>query len=80
MPDHTEEVTAQLDAQMKALIDAVPALLALGPNAEQLVTMGKAMFQGALTIPPASPLQASYVASIQQLAAAIRRSPEHDTT
>ena len=72
MEDHTEEVTAQLSAQMTMLIDAVPALLALGPNAEQLVTMGKAMFQGAMKIPPASPVQASYVASIQQLADALR--------
>ena len=46
-----------------------------GPNTEQLVTMGKAMFQGAMTIPAASPVQASYVDSIRQLADVMRQSP-----
>ena len=73
MTDHTDEITAHLNAQMSALTGAVPGLLALGPNAEQLVTMGKAMFQGALQIPPASPVQASYVQAIRQLADALAK-------
>jgi hypothetical protein len=68
MEDHTAEVTAQLGAQMASLINAVPMILALGPNTEQLINMGKAMFQGALQIPAASPVQASYLQSIQELA------------
>ena len=71
MEDHTAEITALLGAQMASLISAVPMLLALGPNAEQLVSMGKAMFQGAMQIPAASPVQGSYVQGIQQLAAAL---------
>lgn len=74
MTDPTDEITAHLNAQMATLTDAVPALLALGPNAEALVTMGKAMFQGAMQIPPASPVQASYVQSIRALAAALKSS------
>lgn len=74
MADHSDEITAHLNTQMAALTDAVPALLALGPNAEQLVTMGKAMFQGAMQIPPASPVQASYVQAIRQLADALSKS------
>jgi hypothetical protein len=71
MEDHTAEITAQLGAQMASLIGAVPMLLALGPNTAQLVSMGKAMFQGAMQIPSASPVQASYLQSINQLASAL---------
>lgn len=75
MEHHTAEVTPQLaGAQMASLIDAVPMILELGPNTEQLVNMGKAMFQGAMQIPAASPVQASYVQGIQQLAAAVKQS------
>lgn len=74
MEDHTAEVTAQLGAQMASLIGAVPMILALGPNTEQLVNMGKAMFQGAMQIPSASPVQASYLQGIQQLADALAQS------
>ncbi len=74
MEDHTTEVTAQLGAQMALLTDAVPVLLALGPNTEQLVNMGKAMFQGAMQIPPASPVQGSYVQGIQELADLMKQS------
>ena len=80
MEDKTAEVTAQLGAQMATLIDAVPTLLAMGPNTEQLVTMGKAMFQGAMTIPAASPVQASYVDSIRRLADVMRQSPPPKTS
>jgi hypothetical protein len=73
MEDHTAEVTAQLGAQMSSLIDAVPMLLALGPNTAQLATMGRAMFQGAMTIPGASPVQASYIQGIQALADVMAR-------
>jgi len=73
MEDHAAEVTAQLAAQMASLINAVPMILALGPNTEQLVNMGKAMFQGAMQIPAASPVQASYVGGIQQLADVLRQ-------
>jgi hypothetical protein len=76
--DHTAEITAHLSAQMLALTEAVPGLLAMGPNAAQLVTMGKAMFQGALQIPPASPVQASYVQAIRGLAAAVAKGPAPD--
>lgn len=73
MEDHSAEVAAQLAPQMACLLDAVPALLALGPNTEQLVTMGRAMFQGAMTIPGASPVQASYLQGIRQLAQAVKQ-------
>lgn len=59
---------AQLGPQLDSLTTALPGLLALGPNMEQLVIMGKAMFQGAMQIPPASSVQAGYVQGIQQLA------------
>ena len=75
MEDHTEEITAQLAAQMASLISAVPMILALGPNTSQLVNMGKAMFQGAMQIPAASPVQASYIQGIQQLADALKAGP-----
>ena len=74
MEDHTAEITAQLGAQMASLTGAVPMLLAMGPNTAQLVNMGKAMFQGAMQIPAASPVQASYVQSIQQLADVMKQS------
>ncbi|MDB5866886.1 MAG: hypothetical protein JWO70_4692 [Betaproteobacteria bacterium] len=61
-------VMGQLVPQMDALTNALPGLLALGPNIPQLVTMGQAMFQGALQIPAASSVQAGYVQGIQQLA------------
>jgi hypothetical protein len=61
-------VMGQLAPQMDALTNALPGLLALGPNIPQLVTMGKAMFQGAMQIPAASSVQAGYVQGIQQLA------------
>jgi hypothetical protein len=64
-------VMGQLAPQMEALTAVMPKLLSLGPNTEQLVTMGRAMYQGALTIPPASPVQASYLQGIQQLAGVI---------
>ena len=78
MEDHTAEVTAQLGAQMAALTAAIPGLLAMGPNAAQLVVMGKAMFQGALQIPAASPVQASYVEGIRALAAAVAQGRTRD--
>jgi hypothetical protein len=65
------QVMALLGPQMAALTSAVPGLLALGPNIEQLVGMGKAMFQGAMQIPAASAAQAGYIQSIQQLADAM---------
>ena len=74
MEDHTAEITAQLGAQMASLIGAVPMMLALGPNMAQLATMGKAMFQGAMQIPAASPVQASYVQGIQELADVMKQS------
>jgi hypothetical protein len=74
MEDHTAEITAQLSAQMDSLTQALPMLLALGPNTGPLVNMGKAMFQGAMQIPAASPVQASYVQAIQQLADALKQS------
>jgi hypothetical protein len=61
-------VMAQLAPQLDALTKAVPGLLALGPNVEQLATMGRAMFQGAMQVPAASPVQAGYLQGIQQLA------------
>jgi hypothetical protein len=61
-------VMAQLAPQIAALTSAVPGLLTLGPNMEQLVAMGRAMFAGATKIPAASPVQANYVQAIQQLA------------
>jgi hypothetical protein len=64
-------VMGQLAPQMASLTPAMPHLLSLGPNTEQLVNMGRAMFQGALTIPPASPVQASYIQGIQELAGVI---------
>lgn len=76
MEDHTAEITAQLGGQMASLIGAVPMILALGPNTEQLVNMGKAMFQGALQVPSASPVQASYLQGIQQLADALKKNPQ----
>jgi len=66
-------VMAQLAPQMDSLIAAVPNILSLGPNTPQLVAMGKAMFQGAMQIPAVSPVQASYVQGIQQLADAMRQ-------
>jgi len=78
MEDHTAEITAHLNAHMLALTEAVPGLLAMGPNAAQLITMGKAMFQGAMQIPPASPVQASYVQALGQLAAAVAKAPAPD--
>ena len=62
------QVMGQLAPQMATLTDALPNLLKLGPNTEQMVTMGRAMFQGARTIPPASPVQANYMQGIQGLA------------
>lgn len=67
-------VMAQLAPQMDLLTSAVPGLLALGPNTAQLVAMGRAMFQGAMQVPAASPVQASYVQGIQQLADVISQS------
>jgi hypothetical protein len=61
-------VMGQLGPQLDALTSALPGLLALGPNVEQVATMGKAMFQGAMQIPGASSVQAGYVQGIQQLA------------
>lgn len=74
MDDRTAQITAHLNAQMASLLDAVPMLLAMGPNTAQLVNMGKAMFQGAMQIPAASPVQASYIQSIQQLADVMKQS------
>jgi hypothetical protein len=68
MEDNSAQVMAQLAPQLDSLTSALPGLLALGPNTEQLVSMGKAMFQGAMQIPPASAVQAGYVQGIQQLA------------
>ena len=65
------QVMGQLAPQMATLTDALPNLLSLGPNTEQLVTMGRAMFQGALTVPAASPVQANYIQGIQQIASVI---------
>lgn len=73
MEDNSAEIMAQLGPQMALLLGAVPGLLALGPNTGQLVEMGKAMFQGAMQIPPASPVQAGYLQGIHQLAAAIKQ-------
>ena len=73
MEDHSAQVIAQLGPQLASLISAIPMILAFGPNTEQLVNMGKAMFQGAMQIPGASPVQASYISGIQQLADAVRR-------
>jgi hypothetical protein len=67
-------VMDQLAPQMEHLTAALPGLLSLGPNTEQLVNMGRAMFQGALTVPAASPVQASYVEGIRKLAAVIAHS------
>ncbi len=63
----------QLAPQMAALNAALPGLLVLGPNTEQLVNMGKAMFQGAMQVPAASPVQAGYVQGIQELADVIKQ-------
>lgn len=68
-------VMAQLGPQMDSLIAAIPMILALGPNTQQLVSMGRAMFQGAMQIPAASPVQASYVQGIRQLADVIKQNP-----
>jgi hypothetical protein len=76
MEDNSERIMAQLGPQMDALTSAMPGLLALGPNLEQMINMGKAMFQGALQIPPVSPVQACYVQGIRQLADVIREAPE----
>ena len=73
MEDRSAEVIAQLGPQMESLIGAVPMLLALGPNAEQLANMGRAMFQASALIPGASPVQAAYVQSLHDLAGAIRQ-------
>lgn len=67
-------VMTQLAPQMDLLTSAVPGLLALGPNTEQLVAMGRAMFQGAMQVPAASPVQAAYVQGIQGLADVISQS------
>ena len=64
-------VMSQLAPQLAALTNAIPALMAMGPNTEQLVTMGKAMFQGAMQIPAASSAQAGYIQGIQELADAM---------
>jgi hypothetical protein len=71
MEDHSAQVIAQLAPQMSLLTSALPGLLALGPNTEQLVAMGRAMFQGALQVPGASPVQASYIQGIQELASVL---------
>lgn len=68
LPVHSAQVMAQLAPQMDRLTAAIPHIMSLGPNTEQLVTMGRAMFQGAMQIPPASPVQANYVQGIQQIA------------
>lgn len=73
MEDHSREVIAQLDAQLDMLIKAAPGLLALGPNAEQLVNMGRAMVQGAQQIPSVSPVQNAYKAGLQTLADTLAR-------
>ena len=65
---NSAQVIGQLAPQMSALTSALPHLMSLGPNTEQLVTMGRAMFQGAMQIPAASPVQANYLQGIQQLA------------
>ena len=74
MEDHSDEIIGQLGPQMASLTDAVPMLLALGPNAEQLANMGRAMFQASALIPAASPVQAAYVQSLHELAGALRQS------
>jgi hypothetical protein len=71
--DKTAEIIGHLNGQMAMLIGAIPGLLALHPNTEQLVAMGKAMYQGAMQIPGASPVQASYLQSIRALADKIVR-------
>lgn len=68
MEDNSAQVMAQLGPQLDSLTSALPGLLALGPNTGQLVSMGKAMFQAAMQIPPTSSVQAGYVQGIQQLA------------
>ena len=68
MAASSAQVMAQLGPQLDALTNAIPQLLMLGPNAGQLVGMGRAMFQGAMHIPAASPVQAGYVQGIQKLA------------
>lgn len=68
LPVHSAQVMGQLAPQMATLTAALPSLLSLGPNTEQLVTMGRAMYQGAMQIPAASPVQASYLQGIQELA------------
>ena len=61
------KVMPLLAPQLASLTNAIPGLLALGPNMEQLVTMGKAMYDGAMTIPSGAPAQANYIAGIQKL-------------
>ena len=73
MAASSAQVMGQLAPQMATLAHALPGLLALGPNTEQLVNMGKAMFQGAMQIPAASPVQANYVQGIQELANVIKQ-------
>ena len=68
LANNSTVVMGQLAPQMATLTSALPHLLSLGPNAEQLVNMGRGMFQGAMQIPPASPVQASYVQGIQEIA------------
>jgi hypothetical protein len=74
MAASSTQVMAQLAPQMATLTSSLPGLLALGPNVEQLVNMGKAMFQGAMKIPAASPVQANYIQGIQQLADVMKQS------
>ena len=71
--DRSAELIAQLQPQMASLIAAVPMLLTLGPNTEQLANMGRAMFQGSTLLPAASPVQAAYVQMLHELAGAIRQ-------
>ena len=66
-------VMAQLAPQMDSLIAAVPMILGLGPNTQQLVAMGRAMFQGAAQIPGVSPVQGSYIQGIHKLADVIKQ-------
>jgi hypothetical protein len=75
LPVHSAQVMAQLAPQMQLLTSAVPQLMSLGPNTEQLVAMGRAMFQGAMQIPAASPVQGAYVDGIQQIAGLIKATP-----
>ena len=74
MEDNSARVIGEFQPQVALLLSAIPALLALGPNTDQLIAMGKAMFQAGMRIPGASPVQAHYLAQVQQLAEVLKQS------